>query len=68
MTMGETTMKIGDRMTVSTAVKGALSGRPGVIVETEQIPHGSLLVRCQIIADDTDATLWWLSRREIVLG
>lgn len=60
-------MKIGDAVMVKTSVKGALAGRYGTIVEVEQIPHGSLMVRCEIPSDDTDATNWWLSSVEVVL-
>ena len=60
-------MQVGDSMMVKTSVKGPLGGSYGTIVETEQIPHGSLMVRCKIVKDDTEATLWWMSRNEIVL-
>ena len=60
-------MQVGDAMAVKWSVKGALAGSHGTVVAIEQIRGGSLLVQCRIIKDDTDATLWWLSRDEIVL-
>ena len=58
-------MRVGNDMMVKESRPGALAGSYGVIVEIEQVPHGSLMVRCRIAKDDTDATLWWLSRDEI---
>lgn len=55
----------GAAMRVRAHVKGALSGKRGVVVEVEQIKGGSLMYNCRIISADTVATLWWLSAGEV---